>query len=90
MPTVRGGPPGHLQQCLPDDPTAHLRRADLPFGEGDGHFDNPVPGLHCVPGKVVKPPRTHWDMLLERRSIEELEEILNERLSELKSRRTAS
>lgn len=41
-------------------------------------------------GKVVKPPRTHWDMLLERRSIEELEEILNERLSELKSRRTAS
>jgi hypothetical protein len=29
-------------------------------------------------------------MLLERRSIEELEEILNERLSELKSRRTAS
>ena len=32
-------------------------------------------------GKAVKPPRTHWDMLLERRSIEELEEILNERLS---------
>jgi hypothetical protein len=29
-------------------------------------------------------------MLLERRSIEELEEILNERLTELKSRRTAS
>ena len=41
-------------------------------------------------GKVVKPPRTHWDMLLERRSIDELEEILNERLIELKSRRTAS
>ena len=40
--------------------------------------------------KKVKPPRTHWDMLLERRSIEELEEILNERLTELKSRRTAS
>jgi hypothetical protein len=29
-------------------------------------------------------------MLLERRSIEELEEILNERLAELKARRTAS
>lgn len=41
-------------------------------------------------GKAVKPPRTHWDMLLERRSIAELEEILNERLSELKARRTAS
>ena len=29
--------------------------------------------------KKVKPPRTHWDMLLERRSIEELEELLKER-----------
>jgi hypothetical protein len=29
-------------------------------------------------------------MLLERRSMEELEEILNERLAELKARRTAS
>jgi hypothetical protein len=29
-------------------------------------------------------------MLLERRSLEELEEILNERLAELKARRTAS
>lgn len=40
--------------------------------------------------KPVKPPRTHWDMLLERRSIEELEVILQERLDELKARRTAS
>ena len=40
--------------------------------------------------KAEKPVRTHWDMLLERRSIEELEEILNERLAELKARRTAS
>ena len=40
--------------------------------------------------KPVKPQRTHWDMLLERRSIEELEEILNERLAEVKARRTAS
>ncbi|MCK2240995.1 MULTISPECIES: RNA polymerase-binding protein RbpA [unclassified Crossiella] len=28
------------------------------------------------PQKKVKPPRTHWDMLLERRTISELEEIL--------------
>ena len=31
--------------------------------------------------KKVKPPRTHWDMLLERRSIPELEELLEERLA---------
>ena len=37
--------------------------------------------------KKVKPPRTHWDMLLERRTLEELEEILNERLAELRARR---
>lgn len=40
--------------------------------------------------KPVKPPRTHWDMLLERRSIDELEVILQERLDEIKARRTAS
>lgn len=34
--------------------------------------------------KVGKPPRTHWDMLRERRSIEELEEILAERLEVLR------
>jgi hypothetical protein len=37
--------------------------------------------------KKVKPPRTHWDMLLERRSKEELEELLQERLELLKTRR---
>lgn len=30
--------------------------------------------------KAQKPARTHWDMLLERRSIAELEELLDERL----------
>jgi thioesterase domain-containing protein len=37
--------------------------------------------------KKVKVPRTHWDMLLERRSIEELEVLLEERLEIIKSRR---
>jgi hypothetical protein len=37
--------------------------------------------------KKSKPPRTHWDMLLERRSVAELEELLNERLEELRVRR---
>ena len=40
--------------------------------------------------KKVKPPRTHWDMLLERRSIEELEELLKERLDIIKTRRRGS
>jgi hypothetical protein len=37
--------------------------------------------------KPGKPPRTHWDMLLERRTIAELEELLNERLELLRSGR---
>ena len=34
--------------------------------------------------KKEKPARTHWDMLLERRSLPELEEILSERLELLR------
>lgn len=34
--------------------------------------------------KTVKPVRTHWDMLRERRSIEELEVLLEERLEILR------
>jgi hypothetical protein len=35
-------------------------------------------------------PRTPWDMLRERRSIEELEELLEERLEIIKSGRRGS
>ena len=35
--------------------------------------------------KKVKPARTHWDMLMERRTREELEEVLEERLAVLRS-----
>lgn len=35
--------------------------------------------------KPTKPVRTHWDMLLERRTIGELEELLDERLDLLRS-----
>lgn len=35
----------------------------------------------------VKPQRTHWDMLLERRSIEELDETLEQQLNKLRRRR---
>jgi hypothetical protein len=34
---------------------------------------------------VGKRPRTHWDMLLERRTIGELEELLSERLGLLRA-----
>ncbi len=34
-----------------------------------------------------KPVRTHWDMLLERRSVEDLEQILQDRLTNLRERR---
>jgi hypothetical protein len=37
--------------------------------------------------KQVKHQRTHWDMLLERRSLPELEELLEERLTLLRESR---
>jgi hypothetical protein len=40
--------------------------------------------------RKAKPPRTHWDMLLERRSLAELDELLAERLEELRGRRSKS
>lgn len=40
-----------------------------------------------VEPKPTKPPRTHWDMLRERRSIEELDELLEERIDQLRKRR---
>ncbi|HHU67160.1 RNA polymerase-binding protein RbpA [Corynebacterium sp.] len=43
-----------------------------------------------VESKPVKPPRTHWDMLLERRSLEELDVLLEERIELLRKRRRAA
>jgi hypothetical protein len=37
--------------------------------------------------KAAKPARTHWDMLLERRSVEELQVLLDERLELLRAGR---
>jgi hypothetical protein len=36
--------------------------------------------------KAVKHVRSHWDMLLERRSLDDLEDVLTERLAELHQR----
>ena len=49
-----------------------------------------IEGGDLAEPKKVKVPRTHWDMLRERRSIEELEELLKERLEIIKSRRRGS
>ena len=37
--------------------------------------------------KKAKPPRSHWDMLMERRSIADLEEVLAERLAVIRGQR---
>ena len=64
---------------------------DVPFANeaeipGTWICKNGLEGTAPEP-KKVKPPRTHWDMLLERRSIDELDELLKERLDLLKTKR---
>jgi hypothetical protein len=46
-----------------------------------------IEGGELAEPKKVKVPRTPWDMLRERRSVEQLEELLKERLEIIKSRR---
>lgn len=53
--------------------------------EGQLLEDDGTIAAHTV--KETKPPRTHWDMLLERRTRAELEELLEERLQYLRARR---
>lgn len=47
-------------------------------------------GTATVDHSDDKAPRTHWDMLMERRTIPELEELLEERLVYIRSRRGAA
>ncbi|MDO5671911.1 MAG: RNA polymerase-binding protein RbpA [Actinomycetaceae bacterium] len=44
-------------------------------------------GLDEEEDKPLKPQRTHWDMLLERRNVDELQVLLDERLDLLRSGR---
>jgi len=47
-----------------------------------------VDGAIIQPGEgTEKTPRSHWEMLLERRSIAELQELLDEQLANLRERR---
>ena len=80
-----------------------LREKDVPAPEARRMIEAEIPGTWmCKNGqegklldgpaqesKKVKPPRTHWDMLLERRSMDELDDLLKERLDVLKKRRRA-
>ncbi|CCI83585.1 RNA polymerase-binding protein RbpA [Corynebacterium otitidis] len=52
----------------------------------DGEWGTLIEGKG-VASKPSKPPRTHWDMLRERRSLEELDELLEERIDQLRKRR---
>jgi len=70
-------------------PAGHLFR--VPFSE-----EAEIPSIwECrtdgnaarLVAKKVKPPRTHWDMLMERRTVADLEEVLAERLDVLRARR---
>ena len=75
--------------------TVNGEEFDLPFAD-DAEIPGTWPCRNGMEGtligdlsepKKVKPVRTHWDMLRERRSIEELEELLKERLEFIKLRR---
>ena len=71
---------------LMEDVESHLTEV---AAENDGSLARLVGGGEPA-AKKGKAPRTHWDMLLERRSIEDLEEVLAERLEVLRGRRTRS
>ena len=66
--------------------------AEIPdtWGCRNGMEGRLIEGGEPVEPKKVKVPRTHWDMLRERRSIEQLEELLKERLEIINSRRRGS
>ena len=86
----------HSYQC----PNGHL--SELVFAQ-DAELPStwqckscPFQAQLLTDGKLVKlaiedlkTPRSHWEMLLERRSKEELEEILQERISYIRARRKA-
>ena len=66
--------------------------ADIPgtWGCRNGMEGTLIEGGELAEPKKAKVPRTPWEMLRERRSIEELEELLKERLEIIKSRRRGS
>lgn len=82
-----------------DCPNGHV--TDVPFSieadiptQWDCHcgsvgLQRNAPVEEETPDVEEKTPRTHWDMLLERRTIAELEDLLQERLEVLRSARAS-
>lgn len=90
--TEKGHEPAARTRVAFDCPRGHhfdlvfAEEADLPAawdcpscGAPAVAIDVPVPET-----KPAKPARTHWDMLLERRSTAELQVLLDERLAEIR------
>lgn len=87
---VEMAPRREIEYVLEDGRTFTVTMADE--AEVPVEWEDPKTGLvgrHLEGGEPVKkeekPVRTHWDMLLERRSESELEEILTERLELLRA-----
>ena len=73
-----------------DMPFAHDAEIPVTWQCRNGMEGTLIEGGDLAEPKKVKVPRTPWDMLRERRSIEELEELLEERLEIVRSRRRGS
>ncbi len=86
---VEMAPRQQVEYVCPDGHTFTVTMADeaeIPLEWEDpktGQMGRLVDGAEPE-AKEEKPVRTHWDMLLERRSVDELEEILAERLDLLR------
>jgi hypothetical protein len=87
---VEMAPRQEVEYVLPDGRTFTVTMSDE--AEVPLEWEDPKSGVmgRLVDGdepvaKDEKPVRTHWDMLLERRSVDELEEILTERIELLRA-----
>jgi len=87
---VEMAPRQQVEYVCPDGHTFTVTMADeaeLPEEWEDpktGQIGRRVNGGELIV-KDEKPIRTHWDMLLERRSVDELEELLSERIELLRT-----
>ena len=70
-----------------DIPFAHDAEIPGTWRCRNGREGTLIEGSYLAEPKTVRVPKTPWEMLRERRSIEELEELLKERLEIIKSRR---
>lgn len=84
----------HSYQCANDHVSDMVFSADAEIPQTWQCKSCPKQAVLLEDGKIVKldlvedkTPRSHWEMLLERRSREELEEILQERLDYIRARR---